>query len=82
MQRFLRIVVLLIASIASGIFFFCGSIAVLMSLGSRHHHNYEYYGQYPVLYVTPGLVGFFLPMLLVWLFRKTNRKEGAGVSDD
>ena len=82
MQRFFNVVVLLIASVASGMVFFCGSIMVLMPLGSRHHHNYEYYGQYPVLYVTPGLIGFFLPMLLVWLVRKAKSKEEVGVNDD
>ena len=43
------------------------AIFVLMGLGTERHGNYEYYGQYPVLYVTPGLVGllvgFFLPSL-------------------
>ena len=43
------------------------AILVLMGLGGQYHDNYEYYGQYPLLYVTPGLVGlvvgFFLPSL-------------------
>lgn len=70
--RFIRHVV---AAIVSGLVFFFGAIFVLMCLGTERHGNYEYYGSYPALYVTPGLVGFFLPSLLVWVLRKVKSQK-------
>jgi MFS family permease len=58
------------AAIVSGLAFFFVSIAVLMELGTEYHDNYEYYGQYPALYVIPGLVGLFFPRMLAWLVTK------------
>ena len=68
MQRFLRSPV---TAIVSGLVFFFGSIFILMQIGLSRYDNYEYYGQYPALYVVPGLVGLFLPALLAWILRRS-----------
>jgi hypothetical protein len=51
----------------SGFVFLAAAILILMNLGLKYHDNYEYYGQYPALYIGPGivglLVGYFLPSL-------------------
>ena len=61
-----------------------GSIFVLMKLGLDRYDNYEYYSQYPALYVVPGLIGLFLPSLVRWATRKrrssdTGQDSGARV---
>jgi hypothetical protein len=58
------------AAIVSGLVFFFGAIFILMCLGTERHGNYEYYGNYPALYVIPGLFGFFFPTMLAWFIRK------------
>lgn len=68
MQTFLRSIV---TAIVSGLVFFVGSIFILMEIGLARYDNYEYYGQYPALYVVPGLVGLFLPSLVALLMRKS-----------
>ena len=68
MQTFLRSTV---TAIVSGLVFFLGSIFVLMQVGLSRFDNYEYYGQYPALYVVPGLVGPFLPSIVAWLLRRS-----------
>lgn len=70
--RFIRHTV---AATVSGFAFYFLAIFVLMCLGTERHDNYEHYGQYPVLYVTPALVGFFLPTLLVWIFGKVKSQK-------
>jgi hypothetical protein len=40
-------------------------------IGLSRYDNYEYYGQYPALYVVPGLVGLFLPATVAWLLRRS-----------
>ena len=57
-------------AIVSGLAFFFGAIFLLMCLGTERHGNYEYYGQYPALYVIPGLVGLRFPRVLAWVIRK------------
>jgi hypothetical protein len=68
MQTFLRIAV---TAIVSGLVFFFGSIFILMEIGLSRYDNYEYFGQYPALYVVPGLVGLFLPSIVAWLLRRS-----------
>ncbi len=68
MQKFLRSIV---TAIVCGIVFFLGSIFALMQIGLSRYDNYEYYGQYPVLYVVPGLIGLILPATVTWLLRKS-----------
>ncbi len=52
-----------------------GSIMFLMQLGLRQFDNYEYYGQYPLLYVESGIVGFALPWILFWAWIKFSGKK-------
>ena len=68
MQRFLGSIV---TAIVSGLVFLAISVFILMSIGLSRHGNYEYYGNYPALYLVPALFGFFLPSLLAWLLRRT-----------
>ena len=75
MQRIFLIAVVAIASIVSGIVCLFGSIIVLMGLGTQQYDNYEYYGKYPALYVIPGLVGLFLPPLLVLIVHKMKGRK-------
>lgn len=66
-----------ITAIVSGLAFFFVAIFVIMCLGTDRHGNYEYYGNYPALYVIPGLFGFFLPTMLARVFRKMRKgKKG------
>ena len=57
----------IVTAIVSGVVFLAAATCILMSLGLKYHDNYEYYGQYPALYLGPGvvglLVGYFLPSL-------------------
>ena len=69
MQKFLRSPV---TGIVSGLVCFFGSIFILMQIGLTRYDNYEYYGQYPAMYVVPGLVGLFLPALLAWMLRRSD----------
>ena len=41
------------------------SVMVLMSLGLKLHGNYEYFGNYPLLYLGPAAIGFLAPALAV-----------------
>ena len=68
MQKFLRSPV---TALACGLVFFLRSIFVLMEIGLSRYDNYEYYGQYPALYVVPGIIGLCLPAVLAWLLRET-----------
>ena len=70
--RFLRSTV---TAIVSGLAFFFGAIFLLMCLGTERHGNYEYYGQYPALYVIPGLVGLYFPSVVAWVVRKVRRQK-------
>jgi hypothetical protein len=67
MQKFLHGIATAIVSIVFGIVFFYGAIFALMQIGLSRYDNYEYYGQYPVLYVVPGLIGLILPATVMWL---------------
>ena len=67
MQKFLRHSS---TAILSAVLFFFGSIILLMQVGLARHNNYEYYGNYPALYLVPPLVGYFLPSLLAWILRR------------
>jgi len=74
----MKLVIVSMTSVLSGIVCFCGSVFVLMHLGTRRFDNYEYYGQYPLLYVGPGIAGFVLPWVVygVWrLFRPPKRSD-------
>ena len=62
-------------SILSGIVCFFGSIFFLMQLGLQRFDNYEYYGQYPVLYFGPGVAGFLIPWIVFWVWRIGRRKN-------
>lgn len=68
MQKPLRTAV---TAIVSGLVFFFGAIFVLLEIGLARYDNYEYYGQYPALYVVPGLFGLIMPSLISWMVRKT-----------
>jgi hypothetical protein len=56
----------LVLMVASGIVAFVVSVWLLMHLGMRWHNNYEYYGDYPVLYLGPALVAFIAPVIVSW----------------
>ncbi len=49
------------------------AIRLLMSLGLKYHHNYEYYGQSATVLVIPvvAFVAFLVPGLIVWRLHKT-----------
>lgn len=64
------------ASLLSAVICIGISIVVLMELGTKWHGNYEYYGQYPALYLIPGVVGFFLPPLFAWCIKKIRTGKG------
>ena len=68
MQKFLRSIV---TAVVFGFAFFFGSIFILMEIGLSRHGNYEYYGQYPALYVVPGFAGLCLPSIVAWLLRRS-----------
>lgn len=72
LQKFLRSSV---TAVVSGMVCFFGAIFILMQIGLSRFDNYEYYGQYPALYVVPGVVGLFLPALVAWLLRKTRDEQ-------
>jgi hypothetical protein len=40
------------------------AVMYLMNLGSRLHGNYEYFGNYPLLYLGPAAIGFVAPALV------------------
>ena len=61
----------IVTAIVCGIVFFYGAIFALMQIGLSRYDNYEYYGQYPVLYIVPGLIGLILPATVTWLLRKS-----------
>jgi hypothetical protein len=46
-----------------------------MEIGLSRYDNYEYYGQYPSLYVIPGLIGLFVPATVALLLRKAKTTE-------
>ena len=66
----LRLLRGVITAIVSGLAFLFGAIFVLMCLGTERHGNYEYYGNYPALYLIPGLLGLCFPSILAWVVRK------------
>ena len=72
MQRFLRSS---IVALASGGFCFMFAIVILMNLGTKRHGNYEYYGGYWWVYCGAGLLGLFLPSLLVGILRNLTKKR-------
>ena len=51
--------------IACGFVTLVVSVVYLMALGSKLHGNYEYFGDYPHLYLGPAAIGFFAPALAV-----------------
>ena len=62
------------------------SVMYLMNLGSKLHGNYEYFGNYPLLYLGPAAIGFFAPALAVligvfavriWRRRSAKRRDGS-----
>ena len=61
------------------------SVMYLMSLGLRLHGNYEYFGNYPHLYLGPAAIGFFAPALAffigafaVRIWRRRSAKRDGG----
>jgi hypothetical protein len=65
----------IVTAIVSGVGCLFVAVFVLMCLGTKCYDNYEYYGQYPALYLTPGLVGLFLPSMLAWVVRKVRKQK-------
>jgi hypothetical protein len=79
MQKFLRSSS---TAILSAVLFFFGSIIFLMQVGLARFDNYEYYGNYPALYLVPPLVAYFLPSLLAWVLRRGHGGNGNAKADD
>ena len=75
MQRFLLVLAVAIVSLVCGIGCLAVSIIVLMSLGTQHHGNYEYYGSYPLLYLGPAAVGLLVPWLAAWMMWVLRRRR-------
>jgi hypothetical protein len=79
MQRFLLGFVLFlavaVASVACGICCWAVSAFVLMWLGIQYHGNYEYYGNYPLLYLGPAAVGLLVPWLAAWMIWVVRRRR-------
>jgi len=73
MQKFLRSSN---TAILFAVLCFFGAIIVLMQLGLARHDNYEYYGNYPALYLVPPLVGYSLPSILAWIWRRGTQRKG------
>lgn len=73
MQKFLRHSS---TAILSAVIVFFGSIIFLMRLGLARYDNYEYYGNYPALYLVPPLIGYFLPSILAWILRRGHGGKG------
>jgi hypothetical protein len=46
-------------------------LMLLMDLGTKHHNNYEHYGQTPAvaLIYLAGALGFLAPGVIVWYLR-------------
>lgn len=65
-----------IAMCLNGLLWLGASVIVLMSLGLELHGNYEYYGNYPVLYLGPGILGFLAPPLLLRFVKPTAAAVG------
>ena len=65
----------LLMSIVCGVVFFAGAIFCLMHVGLYYHANYEYYGEFPALYVIPGLIGLCLPMCVSRLQRSRRQSS-------
>jgi hypothetical protein len=80
MQNALVIVSTLVSMIALGAVAAATTLHVLMSLGMKHHDNYEYYGQSPAAYLVPvaGVIGFALPGILAWKFSKKSSQVSLG----
>jgi hypothetical protein len=55
---------------------FLASTGVLMQLGTRWHNNYEYFGNYPVLYFGPALLAFIAPAILSSWRGRCNSPDG------
>ena len=62
-------------SIVSGLLCFFGSLIFLTNLGLERFGNYEYYGQYPLLFCVPGVVGFAIPLVVTWAWEKFSSKS-------
>jgi hypothetical protein len=58
---------------ACGVGAFMMTLMLLMDLGTKHHNNYEYYGQTPAaaLIFVAGALGFLAPGIVVWYWRKS-----------
>lgn len=69
-------------SILSGIVCFFGSILFLMQLGLQRYDNYEYYGEYPVLYFGPGVAGFVLPWIVFWAWNRFSARNRTDTSEN
>ena len=62
--------------VASGFVAFYVAIYILMQLGSRFHDNYEFYGQFPALFLVPAAIGFLAPGMIVWHLHKRTTRNG------
>jgi len=74
---FLLVLAVAVVSLVCGIGCLAVSIMVLMSLGSQHHGNYEYYGNYPLLYLGPGVAGLLFPWVVAGIVWGVNRVRQA-----
>jgi hypothetical protein len=71
----------ILISIVSGLLCFFGSLFFLTNLGLERYDNYEYYGQYPLLFCVPGVVGFAIPLVVTWAWGKFISKSRSSDSE-
>jgi hypothetical protein len=74
MRKLLLSLAVLALMIVSGSGAVLASLSFLMSLGTRNHGNYEYYGQTPAvaLIFVAGALGFAAPAVIVWYLHKSS----------
>jgi hypothetical protein len=65
-----------VSMVVSGAVTLFVAILILTELGTKFHNNYEYYGQYPVLFWGPALIGFLAPGVVVWYLDRRGIKKG------
>lgn len=79
MRQLLRVLLncvgFLLVMAISGVICLIVSVYMLVELGLNLHGDYEYYGRYPALFVTPAVVGFFAPLLILLWPEKMNAQR-------
>jgi len=73
MRNFLLLLATLAVMAVCGAGAFVMALSFLMNLGTKHHGNYEYYGQTPAaaLIFIAGAIGFVAPGVVAWHLWKT-----------